>query len=65
MKRRRKRQQVTKAEYQLIARVLVAELDKKTLKQIAGELGFSYQVVYKALREYVNVTKTLTLRFPE
>lgn len=47
----------------MIAKAIIA--DNKPLKQIASEFGCSYALVYKVLREYVNVTKVMTLRYPE
>lgn len=47
----------------MIAKSIVA--NDKQLKQIASEYGCSYALVYKVLREYVNVKKTLSLRYPE
>lgn len=62
-KKRKPRTALTEAKAQLIARVIVKGQDP--LKKIAADFNMSYAVVYKVLRERVNVTKVLSLRYPD
>lgn len=63
MAKRRKGTQVSFETYQAIAMAIVNN-PNKPLKSFCGEFDVSYNVVWRALKEFVNVKKTLSLRYP-
>lgn len=54
---------LTPERAQMIAKAIIRQ--DKPLKQIASEFGCSYALAWKIMREYVNVEKTMTLRYPD
>lgn len=49
--------------YQAIAEAIVQQ-PTRPLKSFCNDFNVSYAVIYTALKEYVNVSKSLTLRYP-
>lgn len=62
-KKRKSPEKISDAKAQLIARVLVK--GELTIKQIAADFGVQYQAVWRIFRERVNVSKVLSLRYPD